>query len=81
MSKYTNVISGFILDFRLSGLTYFCEIEKFIYMTEHLNKKSFNESDLLQWCNPIIIEKRKLKVNYRYNIEKFIEDTQKNVFK
>ena len=40
-----------------------------------LSKKSFNESDLLKYCNPILINKKKLKVNYRYDINKFLNDT------
>ena len=40
-------------------------------MINSLDKKSFNEKDLSKY-NPIIIENRKKKVNYTYNIEKFI---------
>lgn len=75
-STYENVISGFLFDFRLSNCTYFCMIEEFINMINYLDKKSFNEKDLFKWCNPIKIEKKKLKINYRYNISKFLADTQ-----
>ena len=75
-SAYNNVISGFLFDFRLSNRTYFCMIEEFENMINHLDKKSFNEKDLYEWCNPVEIEKKKLKVNYRYNVGKFLEDTQ-----
>lgn len=75
-STFQNVISGFLFDFRLSDCTYFCTIEEFVTMVSHLDKKSFNENDLFEWCNPIKIEKKKLKVNYRYDISKFFEDTQ-----
>lgn len=75
-STYENVISGFLFDFRLSNCTYFCMIEEFINMINYLDKKSFNEKDLFEWCNPIKIEKKKLKINYRYNISKFLADTQ-----
>lgn len=77
-SKYKNVISGFLLDFRLSGKTYFLEINDFLKLIKSIDKKSFNEKDLLQFCNPIEIEKKKLKVNYRYNIQKFLEETRLN---
>ena len=70
-STYKNVVSGFVLDFRLSDKTYFCMIEEFVNMVNNLDKKSFNEKDLFEWCNPIEIEKKKLKVNYRYSIDKF----------
>lgn len=74
-STYKNVISGFIFDFRLSDKTYFCTIGDFISMINSLNKKSFNEDDLFKWCAPLEIQKRKLKVNYRYDIEYFINNT------
>lgn len=75
-SKYKNIVSGFLFDFRLSDKTYFCMIEEFINMIDNLDKKSFNEKDLYEWCNPILIEKKKLKVNYRYDIKKFLNDTR-----
>lgn len=70
---YKNVISGFIFDFRLSEKTYFCNINQFNYMINMINKKSFNEENLLKYCHPIEISKKKLKVNYRYDIENFIK--------
>ena len=45
-------------------------------MVNNLDKKSFNEKDLFEWCNPIEIEKKKMKVNYRYSIDKFLCDTK-----
>lgn len=75
-STYKNVISGFLFDFRLSDCTYFCMIEEFVNMIDNLNKKSFNEKDLFEWCKPIKIEKKKLKVNYRYDVEKFLQNTK-----
>ena len=75
-SIYKNVISGFIFDFRLSDKTYFCSINNFITMIKNLDKKSFNEKDLFEWCKPIEIGKKKLKVNYRYDINSFMERTK-----
>lgn len=75
-SKYKNIVSGFLLDFRLSGKTYFCEIKEFVNMINNVDKKSFNEKDLNKWCTPIEIEKKKLKVNYRYCVDKFLNDTK-----
>ena len=75
-STYKNIVSGFLLDFRLSEKTYFCMIDEFIEMIEHLDKKSFNEFDLFKWCNPIEIEKKKLKVNWKYNIQQFLKETR-----
>lgn len=75
-SKYKNIVSGLLLDFRLSDKTYFCMIEEFINMIDNLDKKSFNEKDLCEWCNPIVIDKKKMKVNYRYSVEKFLKETR-----
>lgn len=75
-ATYPNVISGFLLDFRKSDNTYFILIDEFNEMINHITKKSFNEKDMLEWCNPIKIEKKKLKVNYRYNVELFLKETR-----
>lgn len=72
--QYKNIVSGFLLDFRKSDNTYFLDVDDFSQMIEQIGKKSFNEDDMLKYCSPILIEKRKLKVNYRYNVEKFLED-------
>lgn len=74
-STYKNVVSGFIFDFRMSDKTYFYTIGNFISMISNLDKKSFNENDLFKWCTPLEIKKRKLKINYRYDIEDFIMNT------
>lgn len=73
-SKYKNVISGFLLDFRLSEKTYFIFIDDFINMINNIDKKSFNEDDIYSLCNPIEIDKVKKKINWKYNIDKFLND-------
>lgn len=73
-SQYKNVISGLILDFRKEDHTYYLPISEFNILISNISKKSFNESDMLKWSNPTAIEKRKLKVNYRYNIEKLLKE-------
>lgn len=75
-SEYKNIIAGLIVDFRKSGNTYFLNIKEWDNLVSHINKKSFNENDLTEYSNPILVEKRKLKVNYRYNIEKFLEEVK-----
>jgi penicillin-binding protein-related factor A (putative recombinase) len=75
-ATYKNVVSGFILDFRKSDNTYFIYIEDFLHIIEHIDKKSFNEADLLRYGNPVLINKAKLRVNYRYDIEKFLTDVK-----
>lgn len=46
-STYSNVVAGFLFNFRLSDneLTYFMEINQFQKMCESINKKSFNIMD------------------------------------
>ena len=34
-----------------------------------------NEKDLFECCNPIEIDKKKLRTNYRYNIPLFFKET------
>lgn len=74
-SKYRGIISGLILNFRKENHTYFLHINDFIKMTTNLEKKSFNEQDVIQ-NNGYIIESLLKKVNYKYNIQKLIADMQ-----
>ena len=76
-SEYKNVMSGLLVDFRGSDNTYFLNIKEWDDLINSINKKSFNETDLLKFANPILIDKKKLKVNYRYNVEKFLVDSVK----
>ena len=76
-SEYKNVVSGFLVDFRGSDNTYFLNIKEWDALINSIDKKSFNETDLLKFANPILIDKKKLKVNYRYNVEKFLIDSVK----
>lgn len=76
LSNYHRVISGFLLDFRKSDNTYFLHISDMNKIIEAIDKKSFNEKDMLTICSPILLEKRKLKVNYRYNIERLLEEIE-----
>lgn len=75
--KYENVLSGFLLDFRKSDCTYFLSVKDLITLIESIDKKSFNEQDMLKLCSPILVEKKKLRTNYRYNIEKLLDDINK----
>lgn len=68
-ANYKRVISGFVLDFRSADHTYFLNINDWDNLISHIEKKSFNEQDLLEYASPILIEKEKLKVNYGYDVE------------
>lgn len=73
-SQYQNVIPGLIIDFRGTDNTWFLNIKEWDDLINPISKKSFNESDLISYSHPILISKKKLKVNYRYNIQRFIDD-------
>lgn len=74
-SKCKGIISGFIINFRKTNHTYFLHINNFLQMIRVLDRKSFNEKDVV--ANEGYLFEQKLKrVNYTYNIEKFIQDMQ-----
>nr|DAI69572.1 MAG TPA: penicillin-binding protein-related factor A [Caudoviricetes sp.] len=73
-ANYKRVISGFVLDFRSADHTYFLNINDWDNLISHIEKKSFNEQDLLEYASPILIEKEKLKVNYRYDVELLLSE-------
>lgn len=74
ISQYPNTVSGFLLDYRNSGNTYFIGISDFLSLINCLNKNSFTEHDMLTYSSVIEIEKKLLKVNYRCNVSKFLDD-------
>ena len=72
---YKNMIAGFLFNFRKKDnteTTYFQHINDFDRMIAYIDKKSFNEKDLAKF-NPIIVNSRKLKVNYRYHVSELLE--------
>jgi penicillin-binding protein-related factor A (putative recombinase) len=74
-SKFTGVF-GFIINFRsFDNKTFYVSIDDFLDYTSTLSKKSINIDDVLK-MNPIEIESKLLRTNYKYNIEKFLNDTQ-----
>lgn len=74
--KFINVEAGFVLDFRSSDNTYYLPIQEYDKLIDAVTKKSFNEKDLLTFCSPVLLEKKKLKVNYRYDVQKMIDDVK-----
>lgn len=66
------VIAGIIVDFRGSDNTWFLNINEWDDLISNIDKKSFNEQDLIKYTNPYLISKRKLKVNYRYDVQEFL---------
>ena len=72
--NYKNIIPGLIIDFRGTDNTWFLHINQWDALINSITKKSFNESDLLSYSHPLLISKKKMKVNYRYDVKKFIVD-------
>lgn len=75
-SEYKNVVAGFILNFRDEAnnmeRTYFQNIKDFLKMCKSINKKSFNELDLLT-NGAIKLEGLKKRTNYIWNVNKLFE--------
>lgn len=72
-SKY-DVNCGFVINFRnKDNRTFYVMIDEFMEYTKYLDKKSINIDDVLK-MNPIEIENKLLKVNYRYNLDKLLRE-------
>lgn len=73
-SNYSNVIAGFMLNFRLdeNEITYFIEINKFQKMCESINKKSFNIMDLVLY-GAKKIDGSKKRTRWYWDLEEFFE--------
>lgn len=70
------IVCGFLFNFReTTNHTYFVMVDEFIDYTSTLDKKSINENDVLN-MNPIFIEQTLKKVNYKYNVGKFLQETK-----
>lgn len=78
-SEYDNVIAGFLLNFRLDTgeqLLYFLNIKDFNKFRKGTNKKSLNIMDV-SLNGGIKINGEKLRVNYRWNLDEFLESQSK----
>lgn len=73
-SDYSNVVSGFLLNFRLpeNELTYFMEVNQFQKMCESINKKSFNIMDLVL-NGAKKIDGFKKRTRWYWNLSEFFE--------
>lgn len=74
-SKYDNVIAGFLLNFRLDNgeqFLYFLNIKDFNRFRMGSTKKSINIMDVVLYGG-IKINGEKLRVNYRWNLDEFLE--------
>lgn len=71
-NTYSGIYAGFVLDFRNEN-TYWISIESFNNFLLENDKKSINIEDVKKY-NGILIDKSKIRVNYKYNIEKLLFD-------
>ena len=77
-NKYDGMTCGFIIEFREMELTIFIDIESFNKLMESVGKKSFNIKDLDDYDIPYrVITQRKIKVNYRYDMDSFLSEIEK----
>lgn len=75
--KFANVISGLVINFReTTNHTYFWHINDFLEYTNKIDKKSFNENDIINGKGLLINQILK-KVNYEYDIYNFVQDSIK----
>ena len=65
---------GLVINFRnKQNRTFYIPINEFIKYTSTLDKKSINMDDVLQ-MNPIEIENKLLRTNYKYDLDKFLQE-------
>ena len=78
-SEYDNCIAGFMFNFRLDNdeqLLYFMDIKDFNKFRMSTNKKSLNIMDI-SLNGGIKIKGEKLRKNYRWNLNEFLESQSK----
>ena len=74
-AEYNWTCAGFVIWFRAEDKTIFLSIGEFLRLIEMIDKKSFNLTDLVNNnISFVTIEQKKLIKNYRWNIDKFLED-------
>ena len=76
-STKEGVYAGFVLNFRddetLEEETYFLRIKDFCDFLIENDKKSINKTDVKKY-NGILVEQKKKRTLYTYNIKKMVED-------
>lgn len=78
-SEYDNCTAGFMFNFRLDNgeqLLYFMNIKDFNRFRKSTNKKSLNIMDI-SLNGGIKIKGEKLRVNYRWDLDEFLESQSK----
>lgn len=82
-SKYDGVVAGFLLNFRhfegepnYNETTYFMEINDFQKMCDNINKKSFNEMDIIL-NGAIKVSGTKKRTRFNWNIDSLLREYNK----
>ena len=70
----SNVISGYVINFREIEETYFITANNFKELVNITGKKSVNRNDLVSSGNAIKINQEKIRVRSRYDVVKFLEE-------
>lgn len=73
VSKFKNVYSGFIFNFRKNNHTYWLDIKNFMRFYQNTNKFSINENDIVNY-NGILVQSKILRVRYTYDVEKAFKE-------
>ena len=74
-AAYDGIVAGFVIEFRKIGKTVFIDILEFNKLIEQIDKKSFNFDDLDKYkIKYLVIEQRKARTRYLYDIDKFLRD-------
>lgn len=74
-AQYKNVVSGFLLNFRLDNgeqLVYFFDIKNFNKMRKNINKKSLNIMDAVLY-GAVRINGYKKRTRWSWNIDEFLQ--------
>ena len=76
-SEFANVISGFVIEFDSINECYFVEIADFMAYKSKSNRKSLP----IDYCreNGLKIDIMNLKINRRFNVEKFLNESVKYI--
>lgn len=76
-SQYNRAVCGLFLNFRNENddnqRTYFINIKDYNSMIKKINKKSFNEIDLIMFGNAVKISGYKKRVHWHWDIDLFLK--------
>lgn len=75
-AEHKGVTAGFVLNFRKVNRTYLLRIQDFNRLSKSVDKKSFNEKDVIAFDGYLIEQTRK-RVRYLYGIDKLIEQERR----